>query len=357
MPLNNGTWPGPFPDTTDYGAPGDLATVTFKSIYQHDELDLTSDIYLDEITLANTAGIPIPYDTTKTAEEGICKYTITSAVPPFIWIENGVDLFTQYALRDDDWTWYGGIGLDAVSDAFPPQAVVNLIGYVKYHNDPVPGKPVAYEITDPNGAKYYATAFSDNDGFAIYEFSLPTGSFGIWDVTASVDLGGTVYVDHLAFIEGWLVKPWDIIISPDDIVVKETNLNVSISLARICAQAPEYIMDVLLSTQNNSLLMYVTLGDELKQIVGETCFEWTSDWFSEDEFKTFKRGDLLTIWDTYNEGVGDVGELFDDRKILEYYIVEELSIYVPAWAFTGDATLHVNVLTDLPGVPYCGKKC
>ena len=350
LPLPNGTWPGPFPDTEDYAAPGDLATVTFKAIYQHEELDLTSNIYLDDIILANSAGKEIPYDRAKTAEEGICRYTIKRAIPPAPPpVENGIDLFTQYP------EYWGGKGLETVSDAFPPQGVVKLNAFVVYHFDPVVGKPVSYELTAPSGAKYYSTAFTGDDGVATFEFSLPALELGLWTVKASVDLAGTVYGDTLWFLEGWLVETLSVEIPEppyyyNDIpgVYKGESVELRSTLIRICWQDPREVVDMALKeAMDSDLLLHVMVSDELGQLAGGL----TADLPQIGEITPFNYIKL-------REFVKTVGELWEQRGdiILENYpeLVCEISfgITISPYAYSGLATVHVNLLTNSPGVAY-----
>jgi len=339
LPLENGTWPGPFPDTTDYGAPGDLAIVTFKAIDQHDELELTSDIYLDEIILANPAATQIPYDTTKTEIEGICKYTITRAVPP--WpplpeVENGVDLFTQYGQL------WGGMGLENPSDAFPPQAVVELNAYVTYHYDPVALKPVSYLLIAPSGATYFATVETGPDGLAIYNFSLPGSESGLWEIRASVDLGGTVYSDTLWFLEGWLVEVVKIV-TPSARAKKGYTVTVTVELTRICMQDPRAIM--------GDLLLHMTITDELLQPVGFATLETTEitelSIFAGNY--TFMKEFVTTIGENWENRKNTILNLYKDN----FYNTAYNGIPTSEFAFSGDATIHANVLTDYPGVAYC----
>jgi hypothetical protein len=344
LPIENGTWPGPFPDTVDYGAPGDLAIVTFNPIYQHDELELTSDIYLDEIILANPEATEIPYDTTRTEIEGICKYTILRAIPPF---EGFLDLMTQYP-----YPW-SGQGRDAASDAFPPQGVVQLLGNVTYRGDVVPGKPVSYAIMAPNSETYYATAFTDEDGIAVFAYSLPSseGHFGLWTVEASVDLAGTVVSDTLYFLMGWLVEVAEI--GAPETAYKGETMGTNVTLTRICMQDPRNIMDKLLldpsgsPITNNDLLFYITVTDELKQPVATQLLNTsmiTESGFSQGDLKEF----IQTIGGQWMDRITIIRAQYPELASL---VMNGIGIS-PA-AYSGFATIHVNLLTDFPGVAYC----
>jgi len=342
LPLENGTWPGPFPDTEDYGAPGDLAIPTFKAIHQHEELDLTCDIWLDEIVLVNTAGTEMPYNATVTAEEGICKYTILKAKIPFMGI---LDLMTQYP---DPWN---GRGEDAASDAFPPQGVVALKAYVTYQGDVVPSKPVSYAIRSPNGDVYYATNFTEADGIAVFEYSLPGSEdhFGLWTVDASVDLAGTIVSDTLYFLMGWLVQVVNV--EAPETTYKGETMDANITLARICMQDPKAIMNMLLKDSDgnpitdNDLLLYITVTDELKQPVATS------------KLNTSIITEISGI--DLDDFVETIGEQWLDHLAIISTQYPELTdvvmngIPISPAAYSGEATIRVNLLTDFPGVAYC----
>jgi hypothetical protein len=357
-PLPNATWPGPFPDTTDYGAPGDLAIVTFKAIKQWDEIDVTDEraMWLDEIILANTEVMEIPYNAEKTAIEGKCKYTIKRAVPsgppP---IENGIDLYTQYP-----W-WFGGQGLNTASDAFPPQGAVKLNAKVTYHFDPVPGKPVSYELIAPSGVKHYATAFTNADGIATFDFSLPASEFGLWIATASVPLAGNVYTDKLRFLEGWLVEIVNVEIRQPPYMFNATlpgaykgePISINVTSIRICIQDPRKMMDMILKNPqgepivNNDLLLHIALTDELNQLTGSATLN------------TSQITELSVGYDFLEEFVTTVGLNWENRIALiqanytKFVFAASNGVTISPAAFSGVATIHANVLTDLPGVAYC----
>jgi len=344
LPMPNGTYPGPFPDTDYYGAPGDLVTAKFKAIYQHETLDVTDEkaIWLNDILMVNKEAQVVPYDTTKTAVEGKCKYTITKRIPPFAGF---LDLMTQYP---DPWS---GEGKDAASDAFPPQGVVELRGLVTYRGDVVPGKPVSYAIKAPTGETYFGTYFTQADGIAVFAYSLPAsnGYFGLWTVEASVDLAGTIISDKLYFLMGWLIEVAEI--QPPAEAYKGETMNINVKLTRICMQDPRDIMDTLLKDSagapilGNDLLLHITVTDELKQLVGTSTLNTSAI--------TEISGIDLNVF------VNTIGNQWSDRIAIistDYPALTSIvmnGIPISAAAFSGTATIRANVLTDLPGVAYC----
>jgi len=355
LPLPNGTWPGPFPSTEDYAAPGDLATVTFEAIYQHEELDLTSDIYLDDIILANSAGKEIPYDRAKTAEEGKTLYSISRARPPIPTHPDypySIDVFTQYSVNvttgEIDWeNPYGGLGYNRTSDAFPPQALVKLYAYVSYYDDPVADKPVSFELVGPEGTVFTVVITTDADGIATLTYVLPWDVTGVWKVTATVALGGKQISDYLKFMEDWLVKAFivkiqgldsltalnttaysgDVFNATTSKYLKGETLEIQIDLVIITMQNPRVAMEKIYG-EDVDMLLKITVLDDLSQPVATACF--------------------------------DIDDLIEDAKYEDnpdfsrtVPVIEEVSFKIASNAFSGPADVYFNVFTDDPGVPYC----
>jgi len=337
LPNETAVWKGPFPDTTDYGAPGDLAIVRFTVRDWYPEL--ISEIWLDEIILADTEVARIPYNEAKTAIEGICTI---KAIPPF---KGGLDLMTQYP---DPWS---GRGLGAASDAFPPQGVVALRALVTYQGDVVPGKPVSYAIIAPKyGGIYYATNFTGEDGIAVFEYALPGSDayFGLWTVKAGVDLAGTTVYDTLYFLMGWLVEVVNI--EAPEIAYKGDVMGVNTTLTRISMQDPRDIMNSALKDSsgkpitNNDLLLFITVTDELKQLVAtsqlNTSMITEIGVYNLDEF----------VWNIGGQWMNHIAIVAE--RYPKLVTVVRNGIPISSAAFSGVATIHANLLTDFPGVAY-----
>lgn len=312
LPLVNGTWPGPFPDTTDYGAPGDLAAATFNTTYQHEELDLNSTIWLDEIILANKEAGQIPIDETKTEEEGKCLYTITRAIvlpdplKPFAVPEMGrwIDVITFNYPKG-----FNGAGKDAGSDAFSPQTEVVLKALVTHNLDPVEDKLVTFEIFEGNNTSYARlTGMTDEYGIATVVFRIPSWNKednttsvvveGKWRVEAVAEIAGERTGDVVAFNVGWLVnfEP-----APSLTITKEkpfASVNVSIRYYTLAAQ------------EVDANITFVLLDD-----VGVPVYRSET-----------------TIHFPRNESA--IGTLRYDDK--------EITIQVPTWAYAGKASLRLN---------------
>jgi hypothetical protein len=325
LQLPDGTYEWPYEVFPE--GDGVLATFTFKAIYQHETEDITDYIMVDEPLLANVEAKVIPVDLQKTAVEGRCKYTITKRyVPP----PPGrvVDLYTQYAYP------YGGQGLDMPSDAFAPQGQAKLIAKVTYRGDPVADKPVAYQIRGPKGYEFLATQFTDSNGEAILQFTVPASKayFGIWNVTASVDIAGEVVSDRLLFRVGYLISVKEIRIAEE--LVKGESYGIGSTVKVITMQPPNKCVQ-LNGLASKTLLVYSGL-DELKQPLFSHYMLLNVGYFKDG---VPSKADMLSF------------VLLGGREI----DVLPTSITIPKSAYSGDAKIIGDVFTDFPwfqGVPY-----
>jgi hypothetical protein len=118
-----------------------------------------------------------------------------------------IDLFTQKEPFD-------GKGSNQSSDMFGPNEIVKLYALVLVEGMPATGSLVTFDINGPTGPpseiRFVRTAETNSSGVAETEFSLAainqSVSFGTWNVVASVERGGKVYRDFLAFQVDWLVE-------------------------------------------------------------------------------------------------------------------------------------------------------
>lgn len=256
-----------------------------------------------------------------------------------------VDLYTQYLPP------WGGQGLNMVSDAFPPEGVIELRMNVTFQGDGVPGKPVSYMIKAPNGETYSAAAFTQADGIAVFEYSLPSSEdyFGQWTVKASVDIAGTMVSDMLYFLMGWLVEVVEI--DAPAIAYKGETMGVTVMVTRICMQDPRDIMNMLLKypsgcpKTDNDLLLYITVTDELNQPVATSKLNMT----------------MINELDVYDldDFVKTMGEQWMDHAYVILTQYSELAnavmngVPISPWSFSGKAKIHANLITNRPGIPYC----
>jgi hypothetical protein len=117
-----------------------------------------------------------------------------------------IDVYTQYPDP------YGGQGPQAPSDMFWPQKQVELYANVTYNEWPVQQKPVAFEVKNNVGTiMTILTGVTDEFGTAHVSFRMnwpctdPEDLFGVWTITATVDIACIVVNDTLEFHYDYLV--------------------------------------------------------------------------------------------------------------------------------------------------------
>jgi len=341
LPLGNGTWPfDVFPEGT-----GVLASFTFTAIWQHETEDITDYLKVDDILLVDAEAKIIPVDLEKTATEGTCEYTILKAyVPPEPeppQPERMVDLFTQYDAP------YGGQGIGVPSDAFAPQGQAKLKAKVEYRGEAVPGKLVAYQIRGPNGYEFLATELTGSNGMAVLDLSIPASEsyFGVWEVTASVDIAGQVVTDFVFFRVGWLVSVKEIAIEFTQsmtenqkeypLLFKGETYPINSTLWVITMQPPTQC--VQLQGLEPKLLLVYSGFDELRQPLFNQYIPMSIGYFMSTTPTVAEMSSFVAIV---------AGRELDSPMT---------SITIPTRAYSGVADINGNVFTDFPwysGVPY-----
>ncbi len=200
----------------------------------------------------------------------------------------------------------GGSGQNASSAPFFPQESIKIFGLVTYRNSSVPNTDVVFTIYDAKASAIAVrVARTNSTGFAHTEFRLPwpetspESTFGIWSVGASVDILELTCNDWVSFNYNYAVAIETVQAPP--VVYKQIDTLLNITLNGISA---------------TSILVAVTIYDA--QMVPVCCF---------------------TI--PYMQAQGNA--------------TITVKINVPSWAFVGQATMYVNVLSGSPdngGVPY-----
>jgi hypothetical protein len=215
-----------------------------------------------------------------------------------------IDVYTQYPDP------YGGQGPSQPSDMFWPQKEVDLYALVTYNEWPVQNKPVSFEVQAPDGTVMTVlTGVTDEYGIAQVCFRMnwpcdnPEDLFGVWTVTATVDIACIVVNDTLQFHYDYLVH-W----------------------AKISTDKDEYahcewiIVEVNFtshSQQERTVLIAVTLHDDLNYAV---------------------------ITGTVYANVTIGGAVFCTPE--EY--IKTFEIHVDKSVAAGTATIHVSALTGWP---------
>jgi len=277
---------------------GHLVKITFEVIYQEafpwkdtSPLDLYDDMF------ANVLGVEV--DTPILPKDG--QVLVNGYI-----LGRNIDLYDQYPEP------FGGQGLNMPSDMFWPQKQVELYAAVTYNLWPVQQKLVGFEVRDPAGnVVAILTATSDADGIAhtFYRIPWPCDNpedlFGVWTITATVDIACVVVNDtmsfHFDYLVHWYGEDYKVTTDKATYAHGET-INVTVEFGSH-AQQPHQV------------LVTVDLFDELGYSIGVAY--------------------------TYLEVSGAI------YCQLKNYTVT-MPIYINKWVVAGIATLHVNAYSDWP---------
>jgi hypothetical protein len=200
-PNASGLWWYPFPEGN-----GVVATITFRCDVEQSYGEAGFSSYLniveqDWVGIDNPAGaqniVDVPH---LDAVNGTFTLTVD-------WPGRMIDVYTQYPAP------FGGQGLQMPSDMFWPQKQVELYANVTYNYWPVQEKDVAFEVRDPHGTLVtIQVARTDVNGVAHTWYRIPwpcdhpEDLFGVWTVTATVDLACIVINDTLKFHFDYMVE-------------------------------------------------------------------------------------------------------------------------------------------------------
>jgi len=276
---------------------GALVTITFEVIHQ-EALPWSDQTPLDlyDIKFSDINAEPVPQNP---AQDGLVK------IEGYI-VGRMIDLYVcNYPAP------YGGQGPNKPSDMFWPQKEVCLCANVTYNLWPVQNKVVSFEVHDPQGNLVtILTAVSDKNGVACTSYRIPwpcenpEDLFGIWTITATVDIACTVVNDTLSFHFDYLVR-W-----------------VNVTTDKTAYAHGEYIKVTVdyesYAIQHYNVTLTTVIHDELN-------YPFDSDYLQ------------VTIGD------------LDVEKWCQYtQYSNNFTLFIPKWAAAGIAKIYVNAFTDWP---------
>lgn len=165
---------------------GTLAAVTFNATFAPVVPEKAScTLHLYDTSLKDGSMMAIPHDIT----DGLYFWRSVQADPP----ANGrlIDLSTQK----------GGMGSGGFGGIFTIGETVELYANITYNGYPVGAKLVAFEVQNPNGTSLAQVAFTNSDGLATINFSIPFTSeiIGGWTAFATAQVADEVIWDFLLF--------------------------------------------------------------------------------------------------------------------------------------------------------------
>ncbi len=254
------------------------------------------------ITLTVTATDPTP----PTHPDFVPTSTVTKIInvraPP-----QGADI--------DVYTSRGGNGPAAASDAFGPQELVIAYALVTYNNVPVVNQDVSFEIQNNNSQTIdYRSARTNSAGIATIEYRLPWPDtaapeeiFGAnWTIVASTSVAQTVKTDKVAFEFNYIIKIDSVTTLPS--LTRGTSVKVNVTLSNIRSVDVDTVVTIVIYDENQVPVAVTTV---------------------------------------------------DQTVNAESYARFAGTLYIPTYAFVGQAVVYVNSLTNLPslgGVPFCPEK-
>jgi hypothetical protein len=215
LPNGSGYWHHPFPEGN-----GTLATITFKVVYQSfgegnmsAPLDIIDDLAIgidDPEGGQNIVEIPMDPPVNGT-------YEILTNWPGRVLDLYGGALNRGYGSHPFP-APYGGQGPHNPMDLVIPQAEVCLFAEVTYNYWPVQNKLVGFEVEYPcsQGILMKRTVATDTEGIAMLCFEMPwpcddpESLFGVWKVTATVDISDTRINDTMEYHYDYMVHIWKV---------------------------------------------------------------------------------------------------------------------------------------------------
>jgi hypothetical protein len=228
-------------------------------------------------------------------------YTSTSTKITWIHIEP-----PQQLTKIDVLTNRGGKGANITSEAYGPQELIRMYAIVTCRDTPVANRDVLFTVRSPNGS-IVATRLGETNqtGVAYSEYRLPTtdASFGVWSITASVNVSQATISDTVKFAFNYLGS------------IENVQLPSSVKRAE-------------------------TLPIDITVHIAGKSTTWT-------------RLDI-TVFDSAKVPIGSftVANTQPDQTNM----VIHASMPIPSWAFTGQATAYICLFTISPegkSVPLC----
>jgi hypothetical protein len=275
---------------------GVLATLTFKVVsYGVASINLS-----DAVLLSSSAdeGLGGSAGTEVTANNA----TITANQPPASLIEA--------------FTGRGGAGANPNSGVYGPQDLVQMYALVTYDQASVANQEVSFLVQNPNGTVVdVRVAETNSTGYAYSDYRLPWPDtttpqveFGQWSITATTDLSDIAINSTVNFTYNYAVS-----------VANINGITLPTSVVR-----------------GSTIYINVTI----QNIANQPSWSTVS----------------VTVYDSVDTPIGNY---LTSNSVVAGASGVRAPIIIPSWAFIGNATVYVDVLTNTPsadGVPYCPER-
>jgi hypothetical protein len=211
------------------------------------------------------------------------------------------------SINIDVFTDKGGVGEGTSSGTYGPLQIVQTYASIKSSNSAMPDESVIFTILDSNGTYYYRQGVTNESGIATIQpsFRLPGSdygsqqtNFGKWSITASVNFLGITANDTTAFILGYL-----------------SNIN-NVSIPATVHK-------------DESLPIQLTINNQ------ETSGQWTQL--------------SITLFDQAQIPIGS--STIISTQATQNVTIFDTAITIPSWAFNGQATIYLCLLSNSTSVP------
>jgi len=197
---------------------------------------------------------------------------------------------------------------------------------------------------------------TDSNGIAELKYIVPwTASFGLWEASASWQIGSKTVSDTMKFRVDYLVSVDSTVLEPAEdrftdprdlqeypVYYKGEAYGLTVKLNVMTVQDPGILMRSLIG--ECGVMSTVAIFDELGQPVAYTALENDI-------------GPMIYDGKAYHPAWDD-GEKFiqfvNVGRPRDFTPDGNFSVTIGANAFSGRASVHGNVLTGIGGVPYCG---
>lgn len=183
---------------------------------------------------------------------------------------------------------------------YGPQDLLQIYGLVTSQNVSVPDQTVSFSLQNPNGTVIaVGDGLTNQTGIANVQYRLPAPNpnateivFGIWNITASINLSSSTLTNSTSFTFNYLSN------------IESIQMPASVNLGQT--------LPIELTIDNG---LFSTPSSELD----------------------------ITVFDHANVPIGSF--TYRNTMQLQNFTVVDLTISIPQWAFTGQATAYMCLLT------------
>ncbi|MGD6850479.1 MAG: hypothetical protein ACQCN6_00285 [Candidatus Bathyarchaeia archaeon] len=287
-------------DDNNPSGSGTLCVVTFKVVgFGSGSISITSARLVSDALGTNiTIATPIPYSIP------INNPTATSPTP------TPTQTTPTPTPTPTSGTQEPAIHISTDKTGYNPNELVTVTASVTHNGAAVANRDVAFTIRMPNNTNLATLVDTTNsNGVATIDFRIPTPQpdpnviFGDWSILAAVDVSQVDVTDTVHFTVGYSIVIKSVSTPTSVQRLSAAPINVTLQASGVIPEGLTLTVSILDSAQ-------VPLGMSTTAVTTQT------------------QGDITL----------------------------STTIFIPAWAFTGEATVYVNLLTATPdqgGVPYC----